>query len=148
MQSFIGRHLHLSLLLVTEAWPLDLQLPVRQRHTAFLRSMPTNLPAGLAGRTHAGHLLGAQHEDGFDGLSADGLNDVIDGDPGLGDQFQQRQQQLPVGFGEVFEMGGGVFLVPADDVIRFFHGGGVLSKDGFGESILSNRLRHRCLTFN
>jgi hypothetical protein len=25
-------------------------------------------------------------------------------------------------------------------VIRFLHGGGVLSKDGFGESILSNRL--------
>ena len=66
----------------------------------------------------------------------------------LRDELDQRQQQLSVGFCELLDGGSRALLFPIDDVVRLLHGGGVLLKDGFGESILSNRLRHRRLTFN
>src|SRR5207247_1902999 len=55
----------------------------------------------------------------------------IDGDSGLSDQFDQRKQQLPVGLCELLDTGSRALLFVIDDMVRFLHGGGVLSKDCF-----------------
>ncbi len=72
---------------MSKPWPLDLQLPVREHHSAGLRPVPANIPARFAGRACAGNFRGAQHQHGLDRLSAYNPDHLVDGDPGLGDQF-------------------------------------------------------------
>lgn len=76
------------------------------------------------------------------------VKDLIHCDSGFGDQFDERQKDLPVGFSKLLGAGSGGLLVAIDDVIRFLHGDGILSKDGFGESILFEPARHRRSSFN
>ena len=49
----------------------------------------------------------------------------------LSDQSHQWQKNLPVGFCKLLHGGRCGLRLPAHDVVRFLHGGGVLSKDCF-----------------
>jgi len=51
--------------------------------------VPADLAARLARCARAGDLLGAEQEDGLDGLAADLIDDGVDGEPGIGDEFDQ-----------------------------------------------------------
>lgn len=148
LQRFIGRHFHFSIPLVTKPRALQFHLPVGEHHPPLLGAVPADLSASLARRPRSGDLLGAQQQNGLDGLPAHGTIDLIDRHSGLGDQFDQRKQQLPVGLGELLDARSRGFLFSIDDMVSSLHGGGVLSKDCFGESVLPNRLRHRRSTFN
>src|SRR5205814_422216 len=90
-----------------------------------------DVPAALAWRPRPGDLLGAQPQNGLDRVAPHRADHFIDGDSGLSDQFDQRKQQLPVGLCELLDTGSRALLFVIDDMVRFLHGGGVLSKDCF-----------------
>ena len=48
LQGLVGRHLHLTLLLVAQPRPLHFQLPVGERHPPHQRAVPDDIPVGLA----------------------------------------------------------------------------------------------------
>src|SRR5262249_23282370 len=106
-------------------------LPVGEHYPAALRSVPKDVAAGLARRARASHFGGAQCQDRLDRLPADEADDLVDGDSGIGDQLDQRQQQLPVGLGELLDGGSRGLLFSMDEVIRFLHGGGLPFGDWF-----------------
>ena len=84
--------------------PLHFQLPVGEHHPALLRAVPADLAAGLARACVAPATSSALNVRIVSMvLTPDRADDLIDGDSGLGDQFDQRQQQLPVGFGELLD---------------------------------------------
>jgi hypothetical protein len=93
--------------------------------------MPEDLSARLARRPRAGDLGGAQRQNRFDRLTPDCAYDLVDGDPGAGDQLDQWQQQLPVSLGELLDCRSRGLLFSTDDVISFLHGGGVLFEGWF-----------------
>src|SRR3954454_13483931 len=121
LQRFIRRYFHFAFLLMTKPRPLHFQLAVGERHPTILRTVPADIPTDLSRRLLPGHVLGAQRQNCFDGLAPDRADDLINGDSGLTYQFEQRQQQLPVSLCELLDTHTRGFLVPTDDMIRFFH---------------------------
>src|SRR5437868_6046426 len=140
LQGLVRGHAYFTRLFVTKSRTFYRELPVRQADAPLLRSVPPNVAATLARRARPSNLLSTQIQDRFDRLPTDAVDHFINGHPGLGDQFHQRQQNLSVRFRELFHAGGCILSLPAHNMVRFLHGGGVLSKIGFGESILTNRL--------
>ena len=59
------------------------------------------------------------------GQTPDCADDLVNGDPGAGDQLDQWQQQLSVSLGELLDCRSRGLLFSIDDVISFLHGGGV-----------------------
>ena len=131
LESFVRRNGDFAFLFVAKARTLHLDLPVGESYATGLRPVPTDVTAELAGGRRAGNLLGGQSQDGLYGLAADGLDHLIHGDSGLGDEFDQREQDLPVGLGELLDAFRRRLCVAVDDMIRFLHGGGVPFQDCF-----------------
>jgi hypothetical protein len=72
-----------------------------------------------------------QAQDGFDCLPPNAVDHLVDSHSGLRDQFHQWQKNLPVGSRKLLHCGRGGLRLAAHDMVRFLHGGGVLSKDCF-----------------
>lgn len=81
--------------------PFDAQLAVGQQDAAQLRAMPPKLATGFARCRRAGRLPRAKFEDGFDGLAAELSDERVDGEPGVGDEFDEGQKELAIGLGEL-----------------------------------------------
>ena len=126
-QHFIGRNFHLAFGLVPQAGPLHFDLAVRQLNAAPLRAVMADVPAGLAGSTRSGDLLGAQHQDQFQSLVADLVDHGFHHLAGAFDQVDDGKQDLSVGLTELLDDGGRLARSAGHDVIRFLHGGWLLS---------------------
>jgi hypothetical protein len=87
----------------------------------------TNIAAGFARRTRAGHLLGAQHQDLFQHLVSEFMDHVLDYMAGILDEVHDGKQDLAVGLAELLDDGSRLARSASHDVIRFLHGGRLLS---------------------
>ena len=126
-QGFVGGNLHFAFGLVAEARPLQFYLAVRQFDIARLRSMVPDVAVGLAGGAGAGHLFGAQHQDRLEHLVSDLMDHVLDNLAGILDQVDDRKQNLSVGLAELLDYGGRFMCGTGHDMVRFLHGGRLLS---------------------
>ncbi|MGA8869981.1 MAG: hypothetical protein WB460_02515, partial [Candidatus Acidiferrales bacterium] len=94
---------------------------------AGLRSVVADLPAGFAWGAWASHLLGAQNQDLFQGLVSDFMDYGFYDLAGVLDQVQDGKQDLPIGAAELFDHCGRLPRSAGHDVVRFLHGGRLLS---------------------
>jgi hypothetical protein len=112
---------------VSETGPLHFQLAVRQLDAAGLRSVVTDVAFGLARGPGASHLFGTQHQDLFQHLVADFMDDVLDHLAGILDQVDDGKQDLPVALAELLDDGGRLAGSASHNVVSFLHGGRLLS---------------------
>src|SRR5581483_4892488 len=126
-------------LLVTQSRPLHLHFAVGELDATRLRSVEPDIASGFARRSRAGHLLGAQHQNLFQHLVSQFMDHALDDLAGILDEVHDEKQDLSVGLAELLDNGGRLARSAGHDVIRFLHGGRLLSEFLFGNRILSNR---------
>ena len=122
-QFFVGRNLYFALALVAQTRAFDFHLAVGQFDLARLRTVPADLPARLARRALPGDLLRAQHENRFQGVDLDFVDNVLHHLAGAFDQVNDGQQDLPVALTELLDHGGRFLGGSGHELIWFLHGG-------------------------
>jgi hypothetical protein len=121
-QGFVGGYLHLTFGLVPQPWPFHLHLAVGQMYLTGLRPVPADVAPGLPRCLGARDLLGAQHQNRFQSLASELVDDCRHHLAGTLDHLDDGKQDLPIRLAELLNDGGGFAFGPRHD-IRFLHGG-------------------------
>jgi len=110
--------------------------------------MMPDVSAGFAGCALAGHLLGTEHQDQFQGLQADFVDDTLHHLAGALDHVDDGKQDLSVTSAELLDDGGRLARGAGHDVIRFLHGGRLLSDSCLATGFFRIGANRRLPTFN
>jgi len=112
---------------VAQPGTFHFHLPVRQLHAAGLEPMTTDLAAHFTWRRRPSNLLGAQDQDPLDYLRASLVDHGLHHMAGALDEVGNGKQDLSVALTELLENGRALARGPGHDVVRFLHGGRLLS---------------------
>src|SRR5215831_429073 len=126
-QHFIGRNLHFAFALVPQSRPFHLHFAIGELDAAGLPSVVADIAAGFAWCASSGNLLGAQYQNLLQHLVTDLVDHLLHDITGILDQADDRKQDLTIGLAELLDDGGRLARCAGHDVVRFLHGGRLLS---------------------
>jgi hypothetical protein len=107
-----------------------------------------NLARSFPWRPSSGDLLGAQSQDHFQSLYTDLMDDGLDHLAGGLNEVDDGKQNLPVALAELLDDGGTLARSASHNVVRFLHGGWLLSGSCLATGFYRNRATRRLPTLN